>query len=402
MLETSSAHLSSDVSITDAQLLKNGALSSSNGENEDSKTNELLDEVANLLRLMSKEVTALSLALAPPKVAFPAVKAQCEKLADLAGKLVYATNLIQERPHSSADRLHAQSGSSPSSSATPLLSKSWRNAALSVIESLADLAKHARDLRSAAGPLVADKAAHRVTLSLTGIVWQNIDNAVKNGPRTEFEAFSQFWALSLGIIDDALNEVKELVEAGPSQETNGKHDAAAEDDFADFDEFEDDQLSLQEHKVASSILHIMKLVRALMKRVPTILQDRLANTPDRTEGSLMAVLTMQEAFTATHDDLASALQPPQVPDDIRQQLNDYVKAVTAISTAVRSRSAQTHSAGDLSAAIEACSLSEDQSGNAAVASAFEDKHDRWLAAFDEQIKIANSKALSDCAIESDR
>ena len=395
MLETSRAHLSSDVSTTDAQLVDNGALSS----NQELKTTDVVDEIVNLLKLISKEVTALSLALAPPKVAFPAVKAQCEKLADLVGKLVYATNLIQERSHSTADRLHAPSRSHPSSSTTPLLSKAWRTAATTVIDSLADLAKHARDLRSAAGPLIADKAAHRITLSLTGIVWQNIDNAIKTGPRSEFEAFSQFWALSLGIIDDALDEVKELVEAGPSEETIGKHDADADDDFDYFDDFEEDQLSPHEYKVASSALHIMKLVRALMKRVPTILHDHLARTPNKTEGSLVSVLTMQEAFTATHDDLASALQPPQVTDDILQQLNDYVRAVTAISNAVRSRSAPIQSAGDLSAAIEACSLSEDNLSNAAKAFAPEDKHDRWLAAFDEQIKIAYSKALSDCTVE---
>lgn len=178
-------------------------------------------------------------------------------------------------------------------------------------------------------------------LTHTSLVWKTIERT-ENLAKTEVEAFRNSWKEVVGLLEDALAEVTEItsreVQEGPmgkgkekEEVSDGEDDELDEFGEEDFDDDDEGPISREEAEVAQAALQVMKLVRALVKKVSVL-------APHLRPSSLSTLHMTAQSLLAAHDDLASSLYPPQNLPEVLEAAKRYKEIALAILSEALARS----------------------------------------------------------------
>ncbi|GAA5997687.1 uncharacterized protein JCM10292_001026 [Rhodotorula paludigena] len=245
------------------------------------------DFVAHL-QTLNKEVTAISLALKPP-VSLDAVKGTLDKLVPILDKLRFVFDCLP------------RDGS--------VLAKKITWSAQECIEAFQSYLASTASTLSA--PPASAKKERDSQLIATKAVWAVVEKAAAL-PQDELDAERASWRDTLQLLDDCLDEIKEL-----SQEVEqGAEEPGEEEEDEDEDEDEDDfgssrPLSAPERERATAAHLLLRLSRLLVNRLLT------RTAPPSPPAALVAPAFLASAhplisrLSALADDLAAALEPPQ-------------------------------------------------------------------------------------------
>ncbi|GAA5917965.1 hypothetical protein JCM6882_001067 [Rhodosporidiobolus microsporus] len=272
---------------------------------------DIRNDTLALLHLVSKEVTNLSLALKPP-VAQEAVKSTLDKLVDLVAKLRFA-----------GEQLPVEG----------VLTKRISWTAQESLESLshllsAALASLTSSSSSPPAPAAAQKKSRDALLVATKSFWSFVERAERM-PRDELEATRGSWKDVLGMLDDCLEEMKEMGE-GEDEEGEGEgEEGEAEEEPEGEDEDDDDDFSSSssrpftaEHRARITATYLLlRLTRLLINCLFTRTSPSSLSTFSSTSPSLAASFSapaflssaqrLVQRLSALGDDVAAALEPPQ-------------------------------------------------------------------------------------------
>ncbi|CAD6572560.1 MAG: hypothetical protein CYPHOPRED_004880 [Cyphobasidiales sp. Tagirdzhanova-0007] len=297
-------------------------------------TPKILSDLQSLFALISKETTALSLAFAPPKESWDAVEGQITKLTDLVGKIHYVLGLWR----------FANSPSGLQQDTESLLVKEWRLGTLYTIESLKDLIDSFHSTYMSLEPAQGINIQQRKKfLTLTSLIWKAVEKTVEL-PKNENEAFVKIWKGMLDTLQDAMEEVQQLIKReqkgkGRVEEQDREHfeegSNQGDDDYFDIGE-SDDEGPLDEAglEVAVAALQLMKLVRALYKRIATESSSKAGST--LATFHFVSMHRAGQALLSAQDDLASSLYSPQSRGDIAQHARDYREIAQKLVHAAKS------------------------------------------------------------------
>ncbi|KAL7009891.1 hypothetical protein EMMF5_000799 [Cystobasidiomycetes sp. EMM_F5] len=288
-----------------------------------------LSDLTSLLTLLSKETTALSLALAPPSETWNAVEAVSKKLSDLTGKLVYAVGVLRI-----ASLPEAASTSTATGVDESLLAAAWRNAVRTALEALYDLVSESCDTYSSLKPPMTGRISgpqRKKILTLTSHTWKAVERIQQATPKTEQAAFSVVWKDLLETFDDAYDETKELVQVSPIESngtsTSNHQDSDEEDSDEDDGEFDDldepdTPLTPAEHVIAQKSLQIMQQARTILESLQSAIISSSTGLAD--------LHHLGQKLLATHDDLTCSLHGPQSASDVMKNLADYRQVVSQL------------------------------------------------------------------------
>ncbi|GAA5982553.1 hypothetical protein JCM10908_006697 [Rhodotorula pacifica] len=244
---------------------------------------------------LAKEVTALTLALKPP-VTVDAVAAGLEKLSAIIAKLAYVVELLVGNG-ALAKRL------------------SWYT--LDLLEAFQKF------LPPATRALEADAATSRDdVLRAAKTVWTVVDRS-GTLPQNELEAERQSWRDAISMLDDCLEELKDLEETVDADEP--QEDAGRDEDVADpgaipgrrgneaspaaaGPEAAAAPVSKERQRI-SAARHLLRLGRLLIHRLVT--KSASASTTFEDPSFLAAVRVPVSRLCALGDDIALELEPPQ-------------------------------------------------------------------------------------------
>lgn len=149
-------------------------------------------------------------------------------------------------------------------------------------------------------------------LKLTGQVWQVVERAQAISPN-ELQALRKRWQSTLGLLDDCLDEVKEMQQE-PSTPDDGEGAVEEEDDGEDEDE--DDfrtshPLSEDERARVAAAHLLLRLGRLLLNRIINLTAPPEPAPSLSTPGRLAKLDTLVGQLSASADDFALSLEPPQ-------------------------------------------------------------------------------------------
>lgn len=342
----------------------------------------ILSDLSGLYTLLSKETTALSLAFAPPSESWDAVHATCQRLQELAGKLVYCISMLRN-----------------SSRGESLLAKEYRHGSLTVLESLLELIGTCRAIYALLpdGKKITPEQRKRM-LTLTSQVWKSIERTSQL-PQTEQEAFSKAWQGMLEMLQDGLDEVEDLthrpvldkgkaraVEPAPDS-TNG-----SEDDEADFDDLSEDDdeapLEYAEAKVIRAAFQLMKLVKAMFRSIKA---EHAGFESQGGEYAYQSVHAAGQVLLSAQDDLASVLDPPLRLIEVGKLALSYRNAAKALCDITCEALTPADVMGDLTSGM-------DRLGTQAKASTGSYSAERWLLNCRQNIERAADELEESCSI----
>ncbi|GAA5833610.1 hypothetical protein JCM11251_003180 [Rhodosporidiobolus azoricus] len=338
---------------------------------------DIRNDTLALLQLVSKEVTNLSLALKPP-VAQEAVKGTVEKLVDLAGKIKFA-----------GEQLPVEG----------VLVKRISWTLQESLESLIHILSTASSaLLAASSPTstAAEKKKTRDSLLIaTKSFWTFVERADKL-PRDELEATRGSWKDVLGLLDDCLEEMKEMGEQDDEEEEGSDpavRDTEDGEEEEDEDGDEDDfgasrSYNHKERARVSATHHLLRLTRLLINRLFTRTSPSSLSTLSTSFPSLAASLSapaflssaqrLIQQLSALGDDVAAALEPPQ------RDLAETVEELCEVADEL---------ADEVERAVEASQANEAQPGEGGKEKAEEaGKGEKdWLAMWRKQRDDARAK-----------
>lgn len=155
------------------------------------------------------------------------------------------------------------------------------------------------------------KDLREVNLRLTAQVWDKAA-AAKQLSADELQATRRDWQNALELLDDCLEEVKEMEQSAPADDDGD--DGEGSDDDADSDDFRSSHpLSDAERARVTAAHQLLRIGRLLLKRLITSTAPALAPaSPGYAADAFLA--TSQRLITemsAAADDLAEGLEPPQ-------------------------------------------------------------------------------------------
>ncbi|GAA5991618.1 hypothetical protein JCM11641_001490 [Rhodosporidiobolus odoratus] len=266
-------------------------------------------DLVALIALLSKEVTALCLALKPP-ASQDAVSQTLVKVNDLAGKVKFAFEELGGRQSVLAKRLV------------------WT--VTEALESLATFLGACVPLLPPCPPQTGAVAKKlRDTLLSSAKVFWGIAEQAGTLPQSELEAVRASWKGSLELMDDALGEVKDLSEtlaaAALSHGGEEAEDEEEEDDVDD-DDFTSKPLSEREQSRASTVYTLLRLSRLLLHRLllitgPSSPCPSLAAALS-TAAFLSAAHTLSQRLSSVFDDVCASLEGPQDPEEVEEGVEE--------------------------------------------------------------------------------
>ncbi|GAA5877272.1 hypothetical protein JCM8547_002624 [Rhodosporidiobolus lusitaniae] len=299
--------LSDSLSATLALLKRPRTAPSSSSSSPCPSLSDIRNDTLALLQLASKETTNLSLALKPP-VSTEALEKTVHKLADIGGKVRFiskqlpAEGILSKRiswllQESLEALLHVLTSSTLlltalSTSPTPLTSKS---------------------------PLSpSQRTARESLLSSAKAFWSTADRAEKL-PASELEAVRGSWKDALEMMDDALQEVKEMgsAERGDAEGEKEKEEGAEEEEEEDEDDFASTPLSVKDRERISAAHLLLRLTRLLIHRLFTRTTPSPSSSPSSSSAPpasisspsfLSSAHSLVQRLSALTDDIAAALE----------------------------------------------------------------------------------------------
>ncbi|GAA6016015.1 hypothetical protein JCM10207_006838 [Rhodosporidiobolus poonsookiae] len=293
------------------------------------------NDLVQLAQLVGKEVTNLSLALKPP-ASLPAVGSTLDKLIDLLAKVKFA-----------AEQLPAQG----------TLAKRINWTTLSLLESLSSfLLSVPAALSAPRSPPSAAKQARDALLVAAKGVWQAAEQA-EQLPRDEAEASRASWKDVLGLLDDCLEEVKDMGEedegeAGEGEEgaegRTGENGEDDDDDDADDDLFPPASFTPPQRARVPATYLLLRLTRLLLHRLFTRTSPTSSPAPPpcfATPDFLSSAETLVQRLAALADDVAAALEPPQhdlpgAVDELCEVADELAAKVEAAAAAAAASAAE--------------------------------------------------------------
>ena len=377
----------------------------------------LLD-MHTLFAQLSSEVTALSLALAPPSESWDAVTATCGKLQTTCGKTLYCLGVLRQPPAAS---------SSAKRPAEPLLGQQYRNAVTSVFDALESMISECL-MSYTDARLVQNKGKIRPQdrqqiLNCTSVVWKMVEWTTKF-PRTEEEAFERAWKDVLETAEDSMDEVDTLLARGSvddrgevrhrtlgtfDDEEAEDEDSAGEEGGAHQGEYYDDvdrahslagqleddlwgddgndssPINKVEYETIQAAHALLMLGQSLMKRVPAVIAAR-PGLP------LAALNSIAQDLLAAQDELVCQLTPEIDPAEVELMAESYAeKAQELVSLLLGGRSG----VDDLADGLSGLSVLGAKIG--APASEPDSDEIKWLADFAGQLERAATAVKDKCA-----
>lgn len=142
------------------------------------------------------------------------------------------------------------------------------------------------------------------------------------------------WESTLGMVDDCLEEVKEMEESSVEDDD--------EDDEEDSEDDEDDfrashPLSTTQRARVASAYILLRLGRLLLNRLINSTSPTLTPSPSQSPSLtsfsnpsfLLSAQSLVSRLSATSDDFAASLEPPQ--DDVEEVVVEFVSVVKELS-----------------------------------------------------------------------
>lgn len=171
-----------------------------------------------------------------------------------------------------------------------------------------------------------EKEIRQVNLNLTGAVWEVVERS-KGLSADELQALRKEWVGVLGMVDDCLEEVKEMEQSG---------DAEEEDEEEDEDEDEDDfrtshPLSSTEKQRVTAAHFLLRLGRLLLNRLINSTAPPSPLPAFSTPSFLSQSSAIVQALSAASDDFALGLEPPQ--EDVGEVMHEFVQTVKKLAGA---------------------------------------------------------------------
>ncbi|WVQ66064.1 uncharacterized protein L199_004242 [Kwoniella botswanensis] len=238
------------------------------------------DVLGQLLAQLRQSITALGLSFNPP-ITIDAAIQQLGNLSEYIGKLISCVLLA----------------TTPS---TELLAEEWKEGLISVVE---ETNKHIQVLEE-----------NGDYLSSTGIVWESIDNLLKDLSKDESSALKRRWKIHQSTVKDAWQEFKELLEC--TSDDNGREDEIENEDGEDgWDELDlgGEALSEEERKRAEAAKPLLALHQILHFTIPKFL-DQLNQNDYR------PILQISTDFVNAYDNAVSSMHPEQDESEIEEAL----------------------------------------------------------------------------------
>ncbi|WVR08069.1 hypothetical protein IAU60_005115 [Kwoniella sp. DSM 27419] len=228
------------------------------------------DAFSGLLVTLRQATTSLGLAFKAP-VSVDAAIQQIDKVSDAIGKLISCVLLAQG-----------------------ILAQEWREG----IESIgSEMSRHLQTLQEGGDYLPS-----------TGMVWTAIDRLAEGLSKDEMGAVRRRWARDQGVVKDAWDEFKEVLE--------GAGAADGDDELDDgWDELDlgGEELSEAERKRAEAAKPLLALHQILHATIPRFL--------DQFSDRYTPLLHLSTAFLDAYDRAVSAMHPEQDEREIDQSLS---------------------------------------------------------------------------------
>jgi len=210
------------------------------------------------------------------------------------------------------------------------------------------------------------------------------------------------------MLDDGIEEVDEVVQAGirPDFFGGGDESDEEEDDAADKEEESLTERELGAMKAAYMVLRLGRLVlnRLVNSSSPALASQSTASSlaaPYTSSAFLGTALSTLQDLTAQSDDLASSLSDfPHDPATISALLEDFIAVVTTLSHLVESESpASTDSPVDALAALSLEASSAVDKGETGIVVATKgskvvESEKSWQTMFRDQLSKAGKKATA--------
>lgn len=305
---------------------------------------DIRNDLVSLLSLLGKEATALSLAFKPP-ISADAVEGTLEKLQALLVKLEFCLVSCAPRTGPLVKELRYVVVSlqcSGASSLTSLLLASFRPASFSTPASLTHSWIGAEAFESFQRLLESTLTYHlsptsssktkdlrQQALNATGAVWEVVERG-QGISVDELQAARKEWGGVLGLLDDCLEEVKEMLESGAEEE----EDPEEEEEDEDEDDFRTSHpLGAEELERVKAAHLLLRLGRLLLNRLINSTASPSASLPGSSDPTFLP--SAQGAVTrlsATADDFAASLEPPQ--EDMQDMVQEWVEVVKKLAEVV--------------------------------------------------------------------
>lgn len=168
-----------------------------------------------------------------------------------------------------------------------------------------------------------EKEIRQGSLNLTGAVWDVVERS-KTISENELQATRKEWQGVLGMVDDCLEEVKEMEESGDADAEEEDEEDEDEDDFRT-----SNPLSPTEKQRVSAAHFLLRLGRLLLNRLinstaPPSPLPSFSSPTFLTQSSAVV-----KALSAASDDFALSLEPPQ--EDVEEVVKEFVAAVEELA-----------------------------------------------------------------------
>lgn len=173
------------------------------------------------------------------------------------------------------------------------------------------------------------KEMRDINLRLTGQVWEKAEQA-KGMSGSELEACRKGWKSILGLVDDCLEEVKEMElskAGGEDDEEEEDEDEDDEDDFRTSNPLSD----VERERVGASYM-LLRLGRLLLQRLITSTTPLDVDSPYALPSFLTTSQRLVKQLSASADDFSGELEPPQ--SDVQIQADEFVEGAEELSKAI--------------------------------------------------------------------
>ncbi|ORY82917.1 hypothetical protein BCR35DRAFT_303566 [Leucosporidium creatinivorum] len=271
-----------------------------------SPVQDVRNDLIALLTLIGKESTSLSLAFKPP-VSVQAVEGTLVKLHALLVKLAFCLS------------------SCPSEGA---LAKEINWIGLESLEAVQRLLESSLTGYNLTGTNAKkEKEVRQACLNLTGLVWEVVERS-KELSVDELQAMRKEWTGVLGLLDDCLEEVKEMEESGEDEEDDEEDDEEEEDE----DDFRTSHpLSSTEKARVSAAHFLLRLGRLLLNRLINSTAPPSPLAGFSSPSFLTQSSSIVKSLSASSDDFALSLEPPQ--EDVEEVVKEFVGTAKELALA---------------------------------------------------------------------
>lgn len=170
------------------------------------------------------------------------------------------------------------------------------------------------------------KSGRELNLRLAGQVWEKVESA-KEVSVNELQATRKDWKSVLGLLDDCLEEVKEMEEAAAGEEEEEEEED--EDDFRSSHPLSPLELS----RVSASHM-ILRLSRLLLNRLIVSTAPSQSSSSYSSSDFLSSSRKLVQQLSEKADEFAASLEPPQVHQGVVQKVEEFVGVARGLSSVV--------------------------------------------------------------------